>query len=340
MGRIVAKTGLLLVNLGSPSSPAPDAIRKYLFQFLHDKRVIKLTRWIWCPILHFIILRVRPKKVAKAYASIWAKPDGALSGDLNSEAPLIRITRAQAKGLQERLGANISVEIAMRYGSPSIESAIKELKSKGCERIAILPAYPQFSHTTVSSVRDEVEKVLGTIDEAPEMRFLDYYYDDPRYISALAQSINTHLDSLGWTPDAVIASYHGVPRQYIKDGDPYEEHCNHTTELLREHMEIGEDYLRQCFQSRFGPSEWLTPYLDKTLEILPKEGVKNIAIVAPAFSADCLETLEEIAEEGEEIFHEHGGKKFTMIPCLNDDSAHMDALAGIAKDRLLKDWIA
>jgi len=336
---MTARTGLLLVNLGSPDAPTAKAVRRYLFQFLHDHRVIKLTRWIWCPILHFIILRVRPRRVAKAYASIWEKPDGALAGKMTDEAPLIRITRAQAAGLQERLGEGVIVETAMRYGNPSIESALAKLMEQDCERVAIMPAYPQFAGATVASIYDAVGEVIKKMTNVPELRFMRHYYDDPRYISALAESVKQHLSGLNWTPDAIIASYHGIPKQYVIDGDPYEHECHDTTRLLRDALGMDDTYLRHCFQSRFGPSEWLQPYLDKTLESIPAQGIKKLAVLAPTFAADCLETLEEIAVEGAEIFEEHGGTHYTMIPCLNDDTLHLDALAEIAKERLLSGWI-
>ncbi len=329
------KTGLLLVNLGSPDSPTASDVRKYLFEFLHDYRVIDINRWIWCPVLHGIVLRTRPPKVAKAYASIWDQPDGISGG----EAPLIRITRRQAAGLQERLGDDVHVDVAMRYGNPSIESAMTKLMDQGCRRIAVLPAYPQYAGATVASIFDAVGKAVKKMKDVPDIRFLRNYYDHPKFIAALGDSITSHIDGLGWTPDTIMASYHGVPKRYITNGDPYEDECYDTTRLLRDYLKMDEAQLRLTFQSRFGPEEWLQPYTDKTIEAMPAEGIKNLAVVMPGFSADCLETLEEIAEEGEEIFHEHGGKNFTAIPCLNDDPAHLDALAAIAQERLLGGWI-
>lgn len=329
------KTGLLLVNLGSPDSPTAKDVRKYLFEFLHDYRVIDINRWIWCPVLHGIILRTRPPKVAKAYASIWSQPDGIEGG----EAPLIRITRRQAAGLQDRLGADVQVETAMRYGNPSIHSAMEKLMAQGCRKIAVLPAYPQYAGATVASIFDAVGKAVKTMKDVPDIRFLRHYYDHPQFISALGDSITSHLSGLDWTADAIMASYHGVPKRYITEGDPYEDECNKTTDLLRDYLKMDDKQLRLTFQSRFGPEEWLQPYTDKTFEAMPSEGVKNLAVVMPGFSADCLETLEEIAMEGEEIFHENGGKNFTVIPCLNDDAAHLDALAAIARERLLSGWI-
>ena len=330
-----SKIGLLLVNLGSPDSPTAKDVRKYLFEFLHDYRVIDINRFIWCPILHGIILRRRPKKVAHAYASIWDQPDGINGG----EAPLIRITRRQAAGIQSRLGDNVHVEVAMRYGNPSIKAGIDSLIAKGCERIAIFPAYPQFAGATVASIFDAVGKVVKGLKDVPDIRFIRNYYDHPKFIAALGESIKEHLSALNWTPEAILASYHGVPKRYVTQGDPYEQECIGTTQMLRDYLGLDDNAIRLTFQSRFGREEWLQPYTDKTLEALPAKGVKNLAVVMPGFSADCLETMEEIAVEGAETFREHGGENFTAVPCLNDSPAHLDALADIARERLLSGWI-
>jgi ferrochelatase len=331
----MSKPGLLLVNLGSPDSPTAKDTRRYLAEFLHDYRVIDTSRWIWCPILHGIILRVRPKKSAEAYESIWHEPTE-FPGD---EAPLIRITRAQVEGVQKRLGKGAHVEIAMRYGNPSIGSALDTLKAKGCSHIAVLPLYPQFAGATTASVYDGVAMALEKRMDVPELRFLRHYYDDPRYIAALADSVNTHLATLDWTPDVIMTSYHGLPQSYVDKGDPYQSECLETTDLLRRHMGKTEEQLYATFQSRFGPKAWLQPYTDKTLEALPATGVKKVAVMMPGFSADCLETLEEIAIEAKESFEEHGGTHFTAIPCLNADEAHLDLLADLAKERLLNGWL-
>ena len=331
----MSKPGLLLVNLGSPDSPTAKDTRRYLAQFLHDYRVIDTSRWIWCPILHGIILPLRPKKSAHAYKSIWHEP-AEFPGD---EAPLIRITRAQAVGVQERLGNEAEVEIAMRYGNPSIGESLDALKEKGCTRIAVLPLYPQFAGATTASVYDGVAMALERRMDVPELRFLRHYYDDPRFISALAASVDTHLQSLNWTPDVILTSYHGLPQSYVDKGDPYQAECLQTTDLLRQHMGKPESELYATFQSRFGPKAWLQPYTDKTLEALPSSGIKKVAVMMPGFSADCLETLEEIAIEAKESFMEHGGEEFTAIPCLNADKAHLDLLADLAKERLLSGWL-
>jgi len=327
--------GLLLVNLGSPDSPTAKDVRRYLFEFLHDYRVIDTSRWIWCLVLHGIILRTRPRKSAAAYQSIWSEPE-AFSG---TEAPLIRITRAQAEGVQARLGKEAHVEIAMRYGNPSIQAGLDSLKAKGCTRIAIMPLYPQFAGATTASVYDGVAKALVDQMDVPELRFLRQYYDDPRFIEALAGSVDRHLEQLDWTPDVILTSYHGLPQSYVDKGDPYQTECLETTELLQRHMGKTESQLYATFQSRFGPKAWLQPYTDKVLEVLPATGMKKVAVMMPGFAADCLETLEEIAVEAKESFLEHGGTHFTTVPCLNDDQAHLDLLADLAKERLLNGWL-
>lgn len=334
-----SKPGLLMVNLGSPDAPTAKATRKYLFEFLHDYRVIDTTRWLWCPILHGIILRTRPAKSAKAYASIWNEPEFSNQEKPVETAPLIRITQAQADGVQALLGDDVEVEIAMRYGNPSIGSAIDKLMAKGCQKIAVLPLYPQFAGATTASVFDGVAKALKKRMDIPELRFLRHYYDDPRYIKALADSLNDHLETLDWKPDAIMTSFHGLPQSYVDKGDPYQTECLETTELLRQHMGHSEGYLYATFQSRFGPKAWLQPYTDKTLEKLPSEGVKKVAVMMPGFAADCLETLEEIKIEAHESFEEHGGEEFTAVPCLNSREDHIELLASLAKEQLLNGWL-
>ena len=326
-----SKPGLLLVNLGSPDAPTPKAVRKYLFEFLHDKRVIDTSRWIWCPILHGIILRTRPAQSARAYAKVWGNEGG--------EGPLIEITRAQAAGISARLGLDVHVEVAMRYGNPSIGNGLDALKAQGCSHIAVLPMYPQFAGATTASVYDGVAKALMKRKDVPEIRVLRDYHEDPRYIQALGESLTQHLKTLNWSPDVILTSYHGLPQRYVDEGDPYQSECIRTTDLLREHLGMTENKLRITFQSRFGPKAWLQPYTDKILEVLPEQGVKKVAVMMPGFSADCLETLEEIKIEAHETFIEHGGEKFTAVPCLNDDKAHLDFLANLARERLLTGWL-
>ena len=325
------KTGLLLVNLGSPDAPTAKATRKYLFQFLHDHRVIELTRWLWCPILHGIILRTRPKRSAAAYAKIWDQPDG-VGG---KEAPLIRITRHQAAGIQDRLGDDVSVKIAMRYGNPSIASALAAFEAEGITKVGVFPLYPQFAGAKTASVTDDIFKSLKNRRNAPELRFIRDYHDDPRYIAALRDSAIQHFEDIGWKPDRLLASFHGLPQTYVDKGDPYQDECRKTGELLAEIMPKDSPEVMLTFQSRFGPKAWLQPYTDKTLEALPEQGVKRVAVICPGFSADCLETLEEIAIEAKETFLEAGGEAFTMVPCLNASKQHIDLLTKLAKERLL-----
>ena len=336
----------MLVNLGSPDAPTSPAVRKYLFEFLHDHRVIDTSRWIWCWILHGIILRVRPPKVAKAYESIWHEPEHLDSID-GVEAPLVRITRAQAAGMEARLG--VRVEAAMRYGNPSIRDTMDRLMDDGHTRIAVLPAYPQYAGATTASVYDGVSNALKGRDrwnrrkrkarDVPELRLLRDYYREPKFIAALADSLTEHLATLDWEPDVVLTSYHGLPKRYVDEGDPYQAECIATTDLLRAHLGWDDTKIRTTFQSRFGPAEWLTPYTDKTLEALPEQGVKKVAVMMPGFSADCLETLEEIAEEAKDSFMEHGGTHFTAVPCLNTRDDHIEMLAEVARRRLLAGWL-
>jgi len=328
------KSGLILVNLGSPDAPTARAVRKYLFEFLHDKRVIDTSRWIWCPILHGIILRVRPARSAKAYSKIWDSFDG----KPDDEAPLIRITRRQAKEVQKVLGGKVRVDVAMRYGNPSIESALRKMDEHGISQIAVLPLYPQYAGATTASVYDGFHKALKKGNNVPTLRFLRDYHDNPDYIDLLAQSIDVHLSGLHKKPDVILASFHGMPQSYIDKGDPYEKECYRTVELLRERLKMNEAKLRLTFQSRFGPKAWLQPYTDKVLEALPSEGAKSVAILTPGFSADCLETIEEIDMEARETFIESGGEQFSYIPCLNDTAGHTNFLAKLAREQLLTGW--
>lgn len=321
--------GLLLVNLGSPDAPTAKAVRRYLFEFLHDYRVIQTSRWIWCPILHGIILRTRPARSARNYAKVWNAPEGA-------EAPLVRTTRAQAAAVEAVLGPDVVVDVAMRYGNPSIELAFDRLLAKGCTRIAVLPLYPQYSATTTASVYDGVAKTLKGRANVPEIRLLRNYHTNPAYIAALARSVQTQIGAQGWKPDVVLASFHGIPQAYADKGDPYPKECEETTKLLS--AALPNIDLRLTFQSRFGPKQWLEPYTDKTLEALATEGVENVSVITPGFAADCLETLEEIDMEARESFLTAGGKNFSLIPCLNADADHIAVLAKVAKEQLLSGW--
>ncbi len=319
------KVGILLVNLGTPDGHDARNMRKYLEEFLSDKRVIEWPRAIWYPILYGIVLNTRPKKSGAAYASIW-------NNELN-ESPLRTFSRSQAEKLALTLSGekHVVVDWAMRYGNPSIASRIDVLRERGCEKIVVFPLYPQYSAATTATVNDKVFEHLVKLRWMPALRTVPPYHDDPAYIDALAVSIEKHLATLDFEPEKIIASYHGIPQSYFRKGDPYHCHCMKTTRLLRERLGWGPDRLMTTFQSRFGPEEWLQPYTDKTVEQLAKDGVRDIAVFNPGFVADCLETLEEIAGEAGEIFHEAGGRNFTHIPCLNDSEEGMSVIETIVR---------
>ncbi|MDJ0932482.1 ferrochelatase [Breoghania sp.] len=328
----IGKIGVLLVNLGTPDGTDYWSMRRYLSEFLSDKRVIEWPRWLWYPILHGIVLMRRSTKSGEAYASIWNKERG--------ESPLRTVTRAQAEALSSALGdaPTVVVDWTMRYGKPSIEERIGALRAAGCERILAFPLYPQYSASTTATVNDKVFEALQKMRWQPTLRTVPPYHDEPVYIEALAQSIEGHLATLDFEPEVVLASFHGIPQSYFKNGDPYHCHCQKTTRLLRERLGWDGKKLRITFQSRFGPEEWLQPYTDHTVEELAKEGVKRIAVVNPGFVTDCLETLEEIAGENAEIFHANGGEKFFHIPCLNDSVEGMRVIEAVVR-RELAGWI-
>ncbi|GAB5505439.1 MAG: ferrochelatase [Rhizobiaceae bacterium] len=326
------KTGVLLVNLGTPDGTDFSSMRRYLAEFLSDRRVIEWPRAIWYPILYGIVLNTRPKKSGAAYALIW-------NTDRN-ESPLRTFTRSQADKLAAALAGidHVMVDWAMRYGNPSIESVVKRMMEAGCTRIVMFPLYPQYSATTTATVNDKFFEALMKMRVQPAVRIVPPYHDEPAYIDALARSIETHLAGLDFEPEVVIASYHGIPQSYFKNGDPYHCHCMKTSRLLRERLGWDDRKLMTTFQSRFGPEEWLQPYTDKTIEKLAKDGVKSIAVFNPGFVSDCLETLEEIAGEGAEIFHEAGGTNFTHIPCLNDGDDGMAVIEHLVR-RELGGWL-
>ena len=333
------KTGILLINLGSPAAPTEKDVRKYLFQFLHDKNVIELTRWLWCPILHGVILRTRPKRSANAYAKVWRKE---LDGSFAKEAPLVEITRAQAKKLQLKFPEN-PIAVGMRYGAPAIQAAIEELMLQDCTRIAVLPLYPQYAGATSRSVEQEIEKIKSKMVASgrqpfPEIRNLDFYHDDKGYIDALAKSLDDHIENLSFKPDQVLVSFHGIPVSSVEKGDPYADHCRSTFDLLKAHPLAKKYDLKLTFQSRFGPKEWLTPYTLITLQEMPEKGLKKAVVIAPGFPADCLETMEEISMEAKEEFLEKGGTDFSVVPCLNDDDHHIEVLQNLIETKLLADW--
>tara|TARA_B110000444_G_scaffold256150_1_gene291923 strand:- start:1548 stop:2543 length:996 start_codon:yes stop_codon:yes gene_type:complete len=308
------KTGVLLINLGTPDSTSWWDIRKYLKEFLSDRRVIEVNPVIWKIILNLFILTFRPSKTAHAYKKIWFKE--------TNESPLRYFTRNQAKELGKKIGnENTIVDFAMRYGNPSIKSKLHKLQSSGCENIIILPLYPQYAAATTATVCDEVYRTLMGMRWQPSLQIIPHYESEPLYIDALIESIKKKIQSISWKPDLILASYHGIPKKYFDKGDPYQCYCQKTTRLVKEKYTNIE--IQTSFQSRFGPQEWLTPYTDKTLEALPTEGVKKLLVICPGFSSDCVETLEEINIQGKESFLGSGGEKFDLIPCLNDNSEHI-----------------
>ncbi|WP_157016337.1 ferrochelatase [Mesorhizobium xinjiangense] len=326
------KVGVLLVNLGTPEGTDYWPMRRYLSEFLSDRRVIEWPRALWYPILQGIVLSTRPKKSGAAYAKIWNKE--------RNESPLRTYTRSQAEKLAASLANEpaVMVDWAMRYGNPSMETVLQRMVAEGCERVVMFPLYPQYSATTTATVNDKFFEALMAMRAMPASRTVPSYHDEPAYIEALARSIETRLATLDVEPDVVIASYHGIPQSYSRRGDPYHDQCLETSRLLRQRLGWDENRLMTCFQSRFGPEEWLQPYTDKTVERLAREGVKSIAILNPGFVADCLETLEEIAGEASEIFREHGGENFTHIPCLNDSEEGMAVIEAMVR-RELSGWV-
>jgi len=319
-----ACTGVLLVNLGTPEAPTPAALRRYLGEFLADPRVIEFPRWLWWLILHGIVLRVRPRRVAKAYASIWGE-DG---------SPLMSTSRRQARALEAALGERVPgpvrVALGMSYGRPSIDDALEELRRHGARRIVLLPLYPQYSGSTSGSVFDATATALSRWRWVPEFRFIQHYADDPGYIEALASSVSDYRAAHG-TGDLLLLSFHGVPRRYLDNGDPYHCLCQKTGRLVAERLGLETHEWRVTFQSRFGREPWLQPYTDKTVEALGREGLGRLDVICPGFASDCLETLEEIAIGNREIFEGAGGGEFHYIPALNDRPEHIDALAGLVR---------
>jgi protoporphyrin/coproporphyrin ferrochelatase len=318
------RIGVLLVNLGTPEAPTASAVRRYLKQFLSDKRVVEIPAILWQPILRGIILNTRPKKSAKAYAKVWT----------DKGSPLAFFTVAQAEALAARMQDQADVRHAMRYGKPSIPDQLAAMKAAGCNRILIAPLYPQYSGATTGTVHDEAYAALTKMRWHPAIRTLPAYHDDPGYISALKESVQASLAKLDFEPDALVISFHGMPERTLHLGDPYHCHCQKTARLLSEAM--GRE-LVISFQSRFGRAKWLEPATDATIERLAREGKKKIAIFAPGFSVDCLETLEELAIQGHEQFEEAGGSHFAYLPCLNDGEVGMDMLEALVR-RELSGW--
>tara|TARA_A100000164_G_scaffold262618_1_gene234543 strand:- start:450 stop:1448 length:999 start_codon:yes stop_codon:yes gene_type:complete len=308
------KTGALIVNLGTPDSTSWFDIRKYLKEFLSDKRVIEVNPIIWKIILNVFILNLRPSKTAKAYKEIWMK-------DKNI-SPLLHYTQKQAEKLSSSISEkNLIIDYAMRYGNPSIRSKIASLHKQGCENLVILPLYPQYAAATTATVCDEVYRSLMKMRWQPSLKIVPHYESHPLYIEAIVNSLNKKVKEINWKPDIILASYHGIPQKYFDKGDPYHCYCHKTTRLISEKFTSVK--IKTTFQSRFGPEKWLQPYTDKTLESLPKEGKKNVLAICPGFSSDCVETLEEIQIQGKESFLDSGGENFDMVPCLNDNDDHI-----------------
>ncbi len=327
-----SRIGVLLVNLGSPDEANPAALRRYLREFLSDPRVIEDQGLIWKFVLNAIILTTRPRRRARDYAKIWNTAE--------NEAPLKTITRGQAQKLSAVLGGsgiNIKVDWAMRYGNPAIAERIAALAAEGCDRLLVVPLYPQYAAATTATVADEVFRVLAQMRSQPALRVAAPYYNDPTYIGALAASLRTALEQLAFEPDVILASFHGIPKSYAEQGDPYPQQCAETVRLLRQELGYDERKLMLTFQSRFGRAEWLRPYTDETVEHVARSGARNLAVITPGFSADCLETLEEIAMENAEIFHRNGGTNFFAVPCLNDSDAGMAVLRALV-ERELRGW--
>lgn len=317
------KIGILLANLGTPSAPTSKAVKTFLSEFLHDHRVVDMSRWLWCPLLHGVILPTRSPRVAKLYQSVW----------LEGGSPLMVYSVQQKEALERSL--QIPVELGMTYGHPSMANGIEALKARGCEKILLFPLYPQYSGTTTAAAFDQVGKALKKMPNIPELRFVHHYFSDEGYIDALACSIEKLWEKEG-KPDRLLCSYHGIPQRFVDNGDPYYQHCLQTTHRLTARLNTDVP-ITTSFQSHFGKEEWLRPYTDQMLSELPQQRVKRLDVITPAFSADCLETLEEIVEEGKETFLKAGGDTYRVLPCLNADERHIQALAAIAIKHC-QDW--
>jgi ferrochelatase len=326
------RIGVLIANLGTPDATDFWSMRRYLKEFLSDKRVIEQNTLLWKLIFNVVILTLRPARKGRDYDTIWNRE--------KNESPLKTITRAQAEKLAASLASDprIAVEWGMRYGNPSVPSCLDALAAQGCDRILFVPLYPQYAAATSATACDAVFRHLMTMRWQPILRVSPPYYDDPVYIDALANSLRAELSKLTFKPDVILASFHGIPLEYAEKGDPYPLHCAETARLLREKLGMDDQQLRLTFQSRFGRAQWLEPYTDKTVEALAKSGVKNLAIVTPGFSADCIETLEEIVVENGDIFKANGGENFAAIPCLNDSEPGMAVIRHIVQ-RELSGWV-
>jgi len=325
-----AKVGVLIANLGTPDATDYWPMRRYLSEFLSDKRVVDYPAWLWQPLLQLVILSIRPKKSGAAYRSIW--------NNEADESPLLTITRDQTCALRGKLearhGNQVQVDFCMRYGTPSTESKVQEMIDAGCDRIVFFPLYPHYAGATWATANDQLFRTLMKQKRQPAVRVVAPYFEEPAYIGALAASVQTAYAALPKEPDMLVCSYHGLPKRYLQEGDPYHCQCVKTTRLLKEWLGWSDEKIISTFQSKFGPEEWLQPYTVEEVARLAKRGVKNIAVIAPAFSADCIETLEEINEEIRESFENAGGESFTYIPCLNAGEAHINALAGVIEANL------
>jgi ferrochelatase len=325
------RTGILLCNLGTPEAPTTPAVRRYLAEFLSDPRVVEVPRLLWKLILHTVILRTRPRHVARAYAKVWTE----------AGSPLLAISRRQQAALQQRLAEQLDTEIpvalGMCYGKPSMAEALEELRQAGVRRLLILPLYPQYAAATTGAVFDAVVRELGRWRWLPELRMVNHYHDEPAYIDALAASVQAYWAEHGRSSKRLLMSFHGLPRVSLEAGDPYHCECQKTGRLLAEKLGLGEQEWKLTFQSRFGPAEWLQPYTDETLKTWAQAGIDAVDTVCPGFAADCLETLEEMAIQNRDLYLEHGGKGYRYIPALNDNATHIEALAAVVQ-RHIQGW--
>lgn len=321
------KVGILLTNLGTPDAPTKQALRPYLKEFLSDPRVVEVPRLIWWMVLNLVILNIRPARSAEAYATVWE----------DEGSPLLIHTKNQTKAIREKLtnefGKDIVVEFAMRYGNPSVSSVMDKMFEQGVRKLIVLPLYPQYCASTTGSTFDAIAHDFTKRRWLPDFKFISHYHDNPEYIAAVADKIKAHWQNHE-PADKLIFSYHGIPKRYLLNGDPYHCECYKTSRLLAEHLGLEKHQYMTTFQSRFGREEWLKPYTDHTLMALPKEGVKSVQIVCPGFSSDCLETIEEIGEENREYFMEAGGERYEYISCLNSDSSHIEMLSNMLRKEL------
>lgn len=319
---VTQKNGVLLVNLGTPDAATPSAIKRYLKQFLHDRRIVDSTPWLWYPLLHGVILPLRVARIAKLYQAVW----------LEEGSPLLVHSRKQQQALAAQLAADTPVELAMTYGSPSINTALSRLMEQGVNRLVVLPLYPQFSSTTTSAVWDALARFFTLRRDLPEIIFIHDYAEHPLYISALCESIEQSFTTHG-IPDLLIFSYHGIPQRYVDEGDNYPRRCEATTQAVMAKLALRPEQHKLTYQSRFGKQPWLRPFTDQTIKALPKQGIKRVQIITPGFAADCLETLEEIAVENQRYFIEAGGEQYHYIPALNNAPAHIELLKSLVTER-------